>query len=137
MRTVQTAHIVYLVKVVVGLLSVTSVCAVALALPGLDFSGGLKETLIILCALFFFGLFPFIYKIYRRMDELQKRLHEHASVFAMTFFVSSLGIVGVLQANQMLPLFNQFITLPIAIAVWGAALSVVDRFYKTPGTQNE
>ena len=115
---------------VTGLLLVISACAVAFLVPKFNFSDGLTWGVVGMLILFFIVLFPVVFLIYRKMDELQKRLHEHASVFTITLLVSISGALGVLQANQIIPLFNQVWTLAIAIIIWATALSLFDKFYK-------
>jgi len=105
MQKEQIIQFSYLVKVMTGLLSVIAVCFIALALPSFDLSKGpLAIVIISLCVLFLIGLFPIFYKINRKMDELQKILHEHASVFAMTLFVSlsiMIGVSRILASNTI------------------------------------
>jgi len=130
MKSEQYIQISYLVKVVTGILLVISICTAAFLLPESNFSDGLNLGVTGMLILFFIVLFPVVYLIYRRMDELQRRLHEHASVFTITLLVSISGALGVLQANQIIPLFNQVWTLGIAIVIWATALSFFDKFYK-------
>ena len=130
MRTDQYPQIAYLAKIIVGLLIVISACAIALSLPELNLSNGLALIGVSVLIIFFIAVFPMVYLIYGKMDELQKRLHEHASVLTVTLLVSISGILGVLQSNEIIPLFNQFGTMAITIAIWSIALSFIDQFYK-------
>jgi len=75
-------------------------------------------------------IFLLSYVIYLKMDELQKKLHEYASVMVLSLVISIAGIIGVLQVSEVIPLFNQFWFLAIGIALWGVALVFSDRFYK-------
>jgi len=64
------------------------------------------------------------------MDELQKKLHDHTSIALFTFFISSMGVIGVLQASHIIPHFNQVWVLLGAILVWGISLVISDYIYK-------
>ena len=64
------------------------------------------------------------------MDELQQKMHENSSVFTVTALLSLLGILGVLQAYHIIPLFNQFWILGAIIVIWGVSLSFYDESYK-------
>lgn len=120
----------YLTKVLVGVLIVCTAVVIALVSPHFQLSGSLQLVLMIFLAGFFALIFPLSYMIYSKMDELQKKLHEHACIAALTLTISLAGIIGVFQANGIIPLFNQFWFLGFGIAVWAVALAFSDRFYK-------
>jgi hypothetical protein len=130
MRLIQKSQIVYLLRVILGLLTLISVSTLAFILPDHYFLNGWVWWMLGVLILFFVVLFPTINLIYGKMDELQKKLHENAAVFAITFLISLSGIFGILQANGIIPLFNQFWMLGITIAVWAIALSFYDKHYK-------
>ena len=130
MSNKQYPQVSYLAKIIVGLLVVISTCIVAILLPESGFSGAMYWGIIASLILIFILLFALVYFIYGKMDELQKRLHEYASVLTTTLIISISGILGVLQATHFLPLFNQFWTLALSVIIWAIALSVIDKLHK-------
>lgn len=75
------------------------------------------------------ALVPGVRWIYLRRDELQRLHHQQACVTSMAILASACALLGILQANQLLPLFNQFWTFGLLIAVWGVQLMLADRRY--------
>lgn len=76
------------------------------------------------------GLRPIIRMVYRRMDELQRVLHQQASMNTLSILASDCCLIGILQANQVIPLFNQFWSLGLIIVLWGINLMLADRSYR-------
>jgi hypothetical protein len=120
----------YILKVIAGLIIIGFAVFVTLVGDSFKLQNSLNWLLMVFPIGIFVLLFPLSYLIYFRMDELQKKLHEHASVASLTLLVSAAGLIGVLQANEIIPLFNQVWFLIAAIAVWGVALMFSDRCYK-------
>lgn len=124
------AHTLYLTKVVGTLLCLIAVLTMA-ATPrwsvhlGVAPALSLKVLTLLLCA-----LAPMAWMVYRGMDELNRALHAQAS--AVMYPVSALTccIVGLLQANDVLPLFNLLWVLGAQVAGWGLALMLADRRYR-------
>lgn len=130
MSLVQKDQVFYMTKVLTGLSVLIAVSISALKFSELELSHAAVLWGVGLFVLFFLMLFGGIYRVYKKMDELQQRMHEYASVFTVTFFVSLFGVLGVLQANHIIPLFNQFWMLGALIIIWGVALSFYDKSYK-------
>ena len=73
-------------------------------------------------------LIPFmVHRISQRMDELQRLLHQLACTRSLPWLITVSGIVGVLQVNDLLPVFNQLWMLIPIIAIWGVQLMLADR----------
>ncbi|MFV1984084.1 MAG: hypothetical protein ACC657_11140 [Thiohalomonadales bacterium] len=130
--TYSTYHkqLTYITKISIGLIITALVVVLTLLSPSFQLPYSFDWLLILFCTGFFVLIFPFTYLIYLKMDELQKKLHDHASVFSLMLIVSVAGIVGVLQANNIIPLFNQVWFFVSGIAVWGLSLSFSDQLYK-------
>ncbi len=94
------------------------------------FTGQFQTLLMSISLSIFILLIPFTLFIYRRMDELQKRLHEHACVVGLSLLISLAGVTGVLQANQFLPLFNLAWFFIAGVCIWAVSLVVADYIYK-------
>lgn len=123
-------QLAYITKVTVGLVIIGIAVIITLAGHSFDLPSSFHWVFAVFSMGIFILIFPASYLIYLRMDELQKKLHDQASVAALTFLVSVSGIVGVLQANDIIPLFNQVWLLVASIVVWGTFLVFSDRFYK-------
>lgn len=120
-------QLIYIIKVIAGLILVGFFVVLTLDEPFFKITYSFNW----LFNIGFFALiFPITYLVYLKMDELQKKLHEHASVFSITFLVSLSGIIGALQANNIVPLFNQVWFVVIGIIVWGVSLAFSDQNYK-------
>ena len=120
---------IYLFKIIFGLILVGMIIIVAnlVQFIHMEFPRQLIITVLVLAAL---GLIPFIKLIYARMDELQKILHQIASVNSMSIIISVSGIIGILQASKIIQLFNQLWTLVFIIAIWGINLMLSDKHFK-------
>ena len=63
----------------------------------------------------------------RRVDELHLAIHRKASMHSLPWLAAVCGVIGVLQANELLPPLNQFWTLGLLIVIWGVHLMLADR----------
>lgn len=123
-------QLIYIIKVTTGLIIIGGAVALTLLGDSFQLPSSLDWLLVAFPIGLFTLLFPLSYLTYFRMDELQKKLHEHASVATLTLLVSVAGIIGVLQANEVIPLFNQVWSLVASIIIWGISLMFSDRSYK-------
>jgi hypothetical protein len=88
----------------------------------------MSQTVAVLaCLLVMLALAPLAFIVYKRMDELNRHLHQAASAISLPLLASIIGVLGVLQARGFLPLFNQFWLLGGLIVLWGLALMLCDR----------
>jgi hypothetical protein len=125
-----TERLYYIAKLVAGLVLLGVVIAVATDSWLIDHIG-LKPTVVIpVLTLMLFGLAPIVRIIYRRMDELNRSLHRQACAISLPLIACGCGVVGLLQAHELLPLFNQLWMLFAAIGCWGIALMLCDRQYR-------
>jgi hypothetical protein len=67
---------------------------------------------------------------YRGMDELDRSLHHQASALMYPASALSCCVVGLLQANELLPLFNLLWVLGAQVGGWSLALMLCDRRYR-------
>ncbi|MES2584765.1 MAG: hypothetical protein V4627_18715 [Pseudomonadota bacterium] len=123
-------HPVYIFKVLAGLLAMglLGLCAVWLPVSGAtpaQQSAGVAVLVVLALT-----LVPAIQWVVSRRDELQRLQHQQASAGTITVLASAFTVVGILQANQWLPLFNQFWTLGLLLAVWGMRLMWADRRFR-------
>jgi tellurite resistance protein TehA-like permease len=117
----------YLSKVVLALALLGAVVLMSLD-SGLAASLGLPSFVIDLaCLLVMLALAPWVFHVYKGMDELHRHLHQAASAISLPLLASVIGAVGVLQARGYLPLFNQFWSLGGLLVLWGIALMQSDR----------
>ncbi len=121
---------IYLSKVLTGVLTVGLLVLSALWLPLLGISPTQRHVTVVVLALLSLTAVPWVYWVYHRRDELQRLLHQQACVGAITVVASVSAVVGILQANQCLPLFNQFWTLGLLMLVWGVQLMWADRRFR-------
>ena len=120
----------YLLKVLMGLLAVCLVILAAIWLPLSGASLVQQRWLVAALAVLALALAPAVQWVYRRSDELQRLQHQHACVSSLAVAASVSGLAGILQANQLIPLFNQFWTLGLLLALWGVQLMRADRRFK-------
>lgn len=121
---------IYLLKVLAGLIAVCMVILAAFWLPLSGTSLAQQRWLIAVLAVLTLALVPAVHWVYRRSDELQRLQHQHACVSSLAVVASVSGLIGILQANQLIPLFNQFWTLGLLLALWGVGLMRADRRFK-------
>ena len=117
----------YLTKVILGL-SVLGAAVLMSLDSGLASSLGMPSVIVDLASLLIMlALAPWVFHAYKRMDELNRHLHQVASAISLPLFASIVGALGFLQARGYLPLFNQFWLLGGLIVLWGMALMLSDR----------
>lgn len=121
---------IYLLKVLTGLAVLAMVILAALWLPDSGVSPVQQRTGLAVLLLSAIALVPVVQLIYHRMDELQKLLHQKASMISLAMLASGSCLVGILQASELAPLFNQFWTLGFVVVVWGINLMLADRRLK-------
>ncbi|WP_035052196.1 hypothetical protein [Andreprevotia chitinilytica] len=120
----------YIFRIVLGLLVLGSLVVAAYALPLSDASPLARYLQISGLALLAATIVPSVWYVYNSMDELQKILHQSACASSLSLIAAISAIVGILQANELIPVFNQFWTLGTIIGVWGVNLMLVDKRYK-------
>ncbi|ADV66022.1 hypothetical protein [Deinococcus maricopensis] len=120
----------YLLKVLLGLLALASLVLLAQTLDLLGLPLLQQRLLLSLLVLLAAAIVPASRIIYRRTDELEQILHQHASMNSLAIIASASAILGILQAGHLLPVFNQFWTLGLVIGIWGVQLMLTDRRYK-------
>ena len=70
---------------------------------------------------------PFAAGVYRRRDEFHRALHQSACVGTLPVLVALHGVLGALQAANILPVFNQLLSMLLVLGVWGVQLMLADR----------
>lgn len=119
----------YLLKIVTGLALLGILIAIANSAPLIE-NSALQQLLLAGLVLFSIGIIPFVKYFYKRADELQKLLHQHACVTSLSVVITVSCVIGILQASNLIPLFNQFWTMGLNIGVWGLFLMLSDRSFK-------
>lgn len=76
------------------------------------------------------GLVPIVRFFYRRSDEFHQSLHRQACAIALPVLFSIFTVVGILQANQLLPTFNAYWAMLLVLVVWAFSLMLSDRRYR-------
>lgn len=120
----------YLFKVVSGLALLATVMATALWLPLSEIPANQQRIGVALLLALTVAIIPFVRRVYGRADELQKLLHQKSSAATLVFLASVSGVIGILQASHLVPLFNQFWMLLLLVATWGVNLMLADRRFK-------
>lgn len=121
---------VYLLKVLSGLAILAMVGLTAFWLPVSGATELQQQFVLSILMILAIGMIPLVKLIYRRMDELQKLLHKNASMISLSIVSSVSCLIGILQASNIIPLFNQFWTLGVVVVVWGINLMLADHRFK-------
>jgi hypothetical protein len=122
-----TSQAGYLIKVLLGLALLALEVLVALGLPELTLSTTARQAVIIVLVLTMLMQVRLIRWLYGRADELQQLMHRQACARSLAWLAAGSGIAGVLQANGVIPAFNQFWMLAALVALWGVQLMLADR----------
>jgi len=122
-------HPLYVLQVLAALLAVGLGILAAFWLAHAGASWAQQQAAIAVLVALALALVPGLRWVYLRRDELQRLHHQQACVTSMAILASACAVLGILQANQLLPLFNQFWTFGLLIAVWGVQLMLADRRY--------
>lgn len=117
----------YLIKVLLGLALLILEVVVALGLPDLVMDATARQAVIVLLVLTMLMQVPLIRWLYGRADELQQLMHRQACARSLAWLAAGCGMVGVLQANGLIPAFNQFWMLAALVALWSVQLMLADR----------
>ena len=125
-----TGRLRYLAKVLTGLLLLGAVIAIGTDASLMARFGFMSSVAVALLALILFGIAPLVLIVYRRMDELNRSLHQQACAVGLPLTAACCGGVGVLQAQGLLPLFNQLWTLLAVVLGLGLSLMLCDRKYR-------
>lgn len=123
-------QLLYLLKIFTGLAVLVAVILTAFWLPLSGDSAVKQYGVLVVLLLVTIALVPFVRWVYFRTDELQQLLHKKASVTSLAIIAAVSCLLGILQANQLVPMFNQFWTLGVVVAVWGINLMLADRSYR-------
>ncbi len=117
----------YLSKVLLGLGVLGLEVTVALGLREAVMGTAARQAAMAVLILLMLLQLPLIGRVLRRTDELRQQMHRAACAKTLAWLATGCGIVGVLQAGDLLPVFNQFLTLGVLVAVWGVQLMLADR----------
>jgi hypothetical protein len=117
----------YLVKVAAGVAVLAGIAffGVVPEWPGLPRTArwGVLAAGALVCA----ATVPFAAWLYRRSDELHRFMHQSASVATLPLLVALHGLIGALQAANLLPGFNQSLAMLLVLGVWGLQLMLAER----------
>ncbi len=120
----------YISKIIAGLLAISLLIYCAYGLPTLELAATQRNAAMVALVGLALALVPAVSRIYRRRDELQRLQHQQASVSTVAVLAAASAVVGILQANQWMPMFNQFWTLGLLLAIWGVQLMWADRRFR-------
>ncbi|HEY0721199.1 MAG TPA: hypothetical protein VGE50_08090 [Gammaproteobacteria bacterium] len=120
----------YLLKVLTALAVLATIVSASFWLPLSGLSPVLRGMGIVALLALALAMVPLVRWVYHRMDELQWLLHQQSSMASLSMLASVSCLLGILQANQLVPLFNQFWTLALLVAVWGINLMLADQRFK-------
>lgn len=117
----------YLIKVLLGLALLMLEVLVALGLPDAALGTTARQGVIAALVLIMLMQVQLMRWLYARADELRQLMHRQACARTLAWLAAGSGIAGVLQANGVIPLFNQFWILGALVALWGVQLMWADR----------
>ena len=117
----------YLIKVLLALALVALEVFIALCLPHSEASATTRQIVIALLIAIMLMQAQAIRWLYGRADELQQAMHRQACTRCVAWLAAGSAIAGVLQANDVIPVFNQLWMLAALLAVWSVQLMLADR----------
>ena len=120
----------YLAKIVVVLLVLGGLIGGGVLLKTCDLAPTAYLTALALIVAALLGVFVFVRFAVGHMDELQQAMHEKVSATALLLAVAAAAVVGVLQANDVIPLFNQLWSFAFFVAIWAIGLTLMDSKFK-------
>ncbi len=124
---VLRTQVVYLGKVIAGVLTLISLALVSALLGSAELGEPWKNALVAVLILAALAIPVFVRAVYRKMDELQKRLHERACVFSLGLTFSASFVAGILQAHRIVPEFSPFWVCAMIVCSWGLGLALANR----------
>ncbi len=117
----------YLIKVLLGLGLLGLEVLIALGLPDAVMGTTARHGVIAALVLTMSLQVQWIRWLYGRADELRQAIHRQACARTLPWLAAGCGVAGVLQANGLIPVCNQFWTLGALLALWGLQLMLADR----------
>jgi hypothetical protein len=125
-ETPAAVQLSYLAKVLTWLACVAAMVLLALWLPQQTMEPATRWIATGALVLLALGLVPWVGWAYRRRDEMLQGQHQRASMHSLAWCAAVCAVVGVVQAAEWLPLFSQFWTLGLLLAVWALQLVWAD-----------
>lgn len=123
----QKIELKYMLKILTGIF----ILSLSIILTFFSSSINLNHWLVVGFPIVIFGLLPlYTYFIYSKMDELEQKLHKDACTVSFPLLISLVAVIGVLQANNILPLFNLVWVFMGTIVMWSLLLVFNDYIYK-------
>ncbi len=117
----------YMIKVLFGLALLALELLIALGLPYAAMGATTRQVAIVTLALIMLMQVQLVHWLYGRADELRQLIHRQACTRSLPWLAVGCGVAGLLQANGVIPIFNQFWTLGVLVALWGLQLMLADR----------
>jgi hypothetical protein len=120
----------YLLKIIFGLIVIAGLIVAAYEVSLFSLSPFTHIFLLGLLLIFSAAIIPFVRRVYSKMDELQKVLHQNACVSSLPIIAAMSATIGILQVNDVIPAINQFWAVGGIVGVWAINLMLADRRYK-------
>jgi hypothetical protein len=120
----------YLARIVGGLALVVGLLGGGVWLHVSDWPAAIRLGALAGVVILTLAIFPLVQAVYRRMDELEQRVHEKASTASLPLLACLAAAIGVLQAQGVVPLFNLLWIFGAVVAVWAVGLVCADRAFK-------
>lgn len=120
----RASSVPYLAKVVAGLCLLACWALTSLWLPFSGLAGYERAAVLALLAVTGGGLPLWAWWRYRRMDELQQRLHERASTFALGTSLGALAVLELLQRQGLMPELTPLAAAVAIVGLWGLGLAL-------------
>lgn len=124
---VPSLNLRYLTKVLFGLTALALWVAAAIWLPSVANTSPGREITVGVLILGMLALVRVVHWLYGHADELQQAIHQIACARSLPWLTAACGAIGVLQANDLLPVFNQLWMMGFLVAMWGLQLMLADR----------
>lgn len=118
---------IYLAKVLAATALLASLIAAAIVAGTLPLGETTRLAAAACLVLPFFFIYPIVWRLHLRADEMLQLIHYRACVFSVAASASVMGALGALQAMNVIGTLHAFYALICIVASWAVGIMLADR----------